>query len=267
MMSESSNKRAQGARARQGLLYVETAQSEDDVLAAQRLRYLVFAQEMGAQLESAEQGLDRDRLDAYCHHLLVREAQTREVVGCTRILTDEQAVRAGGFYSQSEFDLSRILPLPGKVMEVGRTCIHPDFRSGGAIGTLWSGLAEFMTRHEMQYMMGCASVSLADGGYQAHALMAQIRERYLSPHELRAFPLRELPQLNIDTPVKAQIPPLLKAYLRLGVYVCGEASWDPDFNVADFFILLDMDRLNARYERHFLRRAPDDAQDRHETRQ
>lgn len=244
----------QNSNPKRPILQVTLARNAQDVREAQQLRYQVFAQEMGASLESAEEGLDRDRFDPHCDHLLVRDMQTQELVGCTRILTGENAAKAGGYYSQSEFDLSRVLPLPGAVMEVGRTCIHPDYRSGSAIGVLWGGLAQFMVEHDINYMMGCASIGMEDGGYQAHALMQQIRERYLSPAELRVFPHHELPELHIDTPIKAQIPPLLKAYLRLGVYVCGEACWDRAFNVADFFILLDMERLSARYERHFVKR-------------
>lgn len=243
-----------GVRAR-GRLGVELAASAEDLRACQRLRYQIFAEEMGARLESAAEGIDRDRYDPHCHHLLVRDQATGRIAGCTRILTDRRAQKAGGFYSESEFDLSTLLPLPGRVMEIGRTCIHRDYRSGGAIGVLWAGLARFMAMNRFDYLMGCASIGMGDGGHQAHAIMARVRERYLAPEHLRVSPRLPLPALAGDGEIKPHVPPLLKAYLRLGVYVCGEACWDPDFNVADIFILLDVNNLDARYERHFLQRA------------
>lgn len=236
-------------------LAVELAASAEDVRAFQRLRFEVFGLEMGARLESEAEGIDRDHYDDFCHHLLVRDHATGRIVGGTRILTDGQARLAGGFYSEGEFDLSTLLPLPGRVMEIGRTCIHRDYRHGGAIGVLWSGLARFMLMNRFDYMMGCASIGMADGGYQAHALMARVREKHLAPQGLRVTPRLPLPALPGDGEIKPHVPPLLKAYLRLGVYVCGEPCWDPDFNVADIFVLLDVNRLDARYERHFVQRA------------
>lgn len=235
-------------------LTVELATRDEDVLASQRLRFDVFGREMGARLESADEGLDRDRFDPFCQHLLVRDATSREIVGCTRILSDEQALRAGGFYSQTEFDLSNLLPLTGRAIEIGRTCIHRDYRHGGTLGVLWSGLAELMATHRYEFMMGCASIGLEDGGYQARAIMDRVRERYLAPEVFRVTPRLPLPPLPGYGEIKPHIPPLLKAYLRAGVYVCGEACWDPDFNVADVFVLQDMKHLDARYERHFMQR-------------
>jgi putative hemolysin len=236
-------------------LVVELAASEADVIASQRLRLEVFAREMGAKLASESEGLDRDRFDPFCDHLLVRDTASGEVVGSTRILTDDRARKAGGFYSETEFDLSNLLPLPGRAIEIGRTCIHSDYRHGGTLGVLWSGLAQFMSRHGYDFMMGCASIGMEDGGYQARAIMDRVRERYLAPEVFRVTPKLPLPPLAGDGEIKPHIPPLLKAYLRAGVYVCGEACWDPDFNVADVFVLQDMNNLNARYERHFIQRA------------
>jgi len=235
-------------------LHVELAASRADVEASMGLRYQVFAREMGAQVEGAQEGLDRDYYDAFCHHLLVRDSVTGQVVGSTRILTDQQAVAAGGFYSQSEFDLSAIRALPGRIMEVGRTCIHPDYRTGAAITILWAGMARFMAIHRFDYLMGCASIAMNDGGAQAHGIMARLRERHLSGEDLRVTPRRPLPPVSALAECTA-MPPLLKAYLRLGAHVCGEACWDPDFNVADVFILLNMDHIPARYQRHFMERA------------
>ncbi|MGF1642079.1 MAG: GNAT family N-acetyltransferase [Thiotrichales bacterium] len=234
-------------------LVVELAADAQDVLESQRLRYRIFAEEGGARLEGGDAGVDRDYYDTFCQHLLVRDTETGEVVASTRILTDTQARQTGGFYSADEFELNGLLPLPGRVMEIGRTCVHRDYRSGGAISVLWSGLARFMTIHRFDYLIGCASVSLSDGGAQINAIMRDLRATHMSDEQHRVTPRLALPPQPV-TATKPQLPPLLKAYLRLGAKACGEPCWDRAFNVADVFILLDLDQLNPRYQRHFLQR-------------
>nr|WP_237251747.1 GNAT family N-acyltransferase [Thioalkalivibrio nitratireducens] len=238
---------------RQPLLVAEIAATPADVLASQQLRFSVFAQEMGARLASADQGIDRDRYDDFCQHLLVRDASTDEVVASTRILNSDDAPAAGGFYSQDEFALGRMNELPGRVMEVGRTCVHADYRTGRAINALWTGLAGFMTAHRFDFMMGCASIPLPQNDPSVHALLHQLYEKHLGPPEYRVVPRHPVPQLQWRAGTPADPPPLLKAYLRLGAWVCGEACHDPDFGVADVFILLDVRRVPDRYRRHFLR--------------
>ncbi len=233
------------------LLRVELAATADDIYASQRLRYDIFAKEQGAQLESASEGIDRDYYDDFCHHLLVRQADTHEVVGSTRILTTANARRAGSFYSENEFDLRGLFPqLRGNAIEIGRTCIHPDFRNGAGIGMLWLGLAQFMEMHCVDYMFGCASISMQDGGAQAAAIMQEARHHNLAPETMRVKPKVRL--LPTQPASKVNMPPLLKAYLKLGAWVAGEPCLDPDFNVADIFILLDVNNLNTRYHRHFV---------------
>ena len=229
------------------------ASSPADVLASQRLRYRVFAEEMGARLPTAGLGIDADPYDAFCHHLLVREADTAEVVASTRILVSDDAPAAGGFYSQSEFDLGALENLPGRVMEVGRTCVREDYRTGWAINALWTGLARFMTRERFDFMMGCASIPFAPGDVAAHALLNDLYARHPAPPRHRVQPRHPVPAMPDQAASPAPLPPLLKAYLRLGARICGEACWDPDFGVADVFILLDVKQVPDRYRRHFLR--------------
>jgi putative hemolysin len=239
-----------------GRLYAELAASEADIRAAQVLRYRVFAEELGARLASADAGIDQDRYDAYCQHLLVRESGSERIVGCTRLLTDEQAAKAGSFYSAAEFDLGSVLALPGRRLEVGRTCIDPGYRQGAAIAVLWSGLAGFIAIHGFDYLFGCASIELADGGVRAEAIMNRLRERAMSPAGLRVRPRRPVPPAApAGAPISAPLPPLLKAYVRLGARACGEPCWDPDFNVADVLMLLAVDELDPTYSRHFMERA------------
>ncbi|MBS1235608.1 MAG: putative hemolysin [Proteobacteria bacterium] len=252
-------------------LRLRFADSLEDLRAAQRLRHRVFVEEMGARLPLTEPGIESDRFDHYCQHLLVWDEDTDQAVGCYRILTDSQAVRAGGFYAQTEFDLTRVLAVPGRMVEVGRTCVHPDYRNGAVIGLLWSGLARFMLMHRYDYLMGCASIPLTGRIEQVGAIWQTVAASHLSPPEWRVFPKTPFaalrpprtagvqntqeqsfcPETAPGTP--AELPPLIKGYLRLGAQVCGEPAWDPAFNVADLFLLLSLDRLSVRYTQHFIR--------------
>jgi len=236
-----------------GSLRVGLATTPAEIQEAQRLRYEVFAQEMGARLHTTTPGLDQDRFDSYCQHLLVRDVVTEKVVSCTRLLNAQQAQRAGGFYSQTEFDLSRVLANPGRFVEVGRTCVHRDYRNGTTITALWSGLAGLVSEQGIDYFMGCASVPLGDNNREAQAIFADLVHRYLSTEEFRAWPHRPLPRQDMAACVEYQLPPLLKAYLRIGAKICGEPCLDPDFQVADLFIVVSTQRLERRYARHFLR--------------
>lgn len=237
-------------------LQVGLAVTQGDIRAAQRLRYQVFVDELGATLSDARHGMESDLFDPYCQHLLVRDTEYDLVVGCYRILTDSQAQLAGGYYSQSEFDLSNILALPGRFMEVGRTCVHPDYRNGATLGLLWSGLARYMTLNKYQYLIGCASIPMNLGIRQVGAICKHLRQYHLSPPEWRVFPRVPVPLLHEETTetLSVDIPPLLRGYMHLGALICGEPAWDPEFNVADLFILLDTGRLNTRYMRHFVNR-------------
>jgi putative hemolysin len=236
-------------------LSVHLARCEAEVLEAQRLRYRVFAEELGARLPSANEGIDRDPFDAWCEHLLVTEEDTGEVVGTYRILTGETANRVGGFYSDQEFDLTRLNHLRDRAVEIGRSCVHPDHRRGGVIALLWSGVFEYVQRTGYEYILGCASLSMVDGGHGAAAAFKQLRESHLSSVEYRVFPRCPLPLHELDHNATPSIAPLIKAYLRVGAHVCGEPAWDPDFNTADLLMLLPLSGVTARYAKHFLRYA------------
>jgi len=232
-------------------LDVALAQSASEVLESQALRYDVFARESGAKLRNTIDGIDHDRFDPYCQHVLVRDADSGWVVASTRILTSEQLQFTGGFYSATEFDLTPILCMPGRFMEIGRTCVHAGYRSGAAITMLWKGISQFLESRGYDYLIGCASIGLHDGGMQAQAVMQRLRLRHMVPSERRVASLLPYPSRPVDTSLAPMLPPLLKAYLRLGAEIGGEPYWDQDFNVADVFVLLDVNRLDARYARHF----------------
>lgn len=218
-----------------------------EIRQAFELRYRVFALDMGASVKGAESGIDKDGFDDFCKHLIVKDLDANKVVGYSRILTNKRAKRAGGFYSATEFDLSQIENTQKKLMEIGRTCVDPDFRGGSAIAQLWYFLAAYMEKKDIDYLMGCCSVPTNDGFIQANATMAYIGEKYMTPEPLRVFPKVPVPKVALDTEASIQPPSLLKAYIRLGVRICGELCLDEDFGVADAFILLARKDLNLKY--------------------
>jgi len=232
-------------------LTVGFARSQSDILEAQRLRYRVFAGEMSANLPSRMPGVDHDVFDPYCDHLVVRDTQSGEVVGTYRILSPENA-RQVGYYSENEFDLTRLQHLRSRLVEIGRSCVHPDYRTGATITLLWSGLAQYMTERGYDYLMGCASISMADGGHAAASLYNRLAADHLGPLEYRVFPRCPLPLAALQQDKPAETPPLIKGYLRAGAWICGEPAWDPDFNTADLPILLPMAKVSNRYAKHYL---------------
>lgn len=231
-------------------LSVGLARSGDDILEAQRLRYRVFAGELGANLPTRTPGVDHDIYDPWCEHLVVRDDNTGEIVGTYRILPPEHARRIG-YYSENEFDLTRLQHLRPRLVEIGRSCVHPDYRSGATITLLWAGLARYMQENGYDYLMGCASISMADGGHIAASLYNRLKDE-LGPAEYRVFPRCPLPLAALQQDVPAELPPLIKGYLRAGAWVCGEPAWDPDFNTADLPILMPMARVEGRYAKHFM---------------
>ena len=242
---------AQYARPEKRSLALGFAHSASEILDAQRLRYRVFAGEMGANLPSRIPGVDHDIYDPFCQHLVVRDTQSGEVVGTYRILAPESA-RQVGYYSENEFDLTRLQHLRPRLVEIGRSCVHPDYRSGATIALLWSGLAQFMVDHAYDYLMGCASISMADGGHAAASLYNRLAATHLGPQEYRVFPRCPLPLAALQQDRPAEVPPLIKGYLRAGAWICGEPAWDPDFNTADLPILMPISRISNRYAKHYL---------------
>lgn len=233
---------------------VDLARNPDEIEACQRLRYQIFVEEMGASPDTAIEGIERDAFDEHCHHLFVRDRSSGRVVATTRILTDTQSRLAGGFYSEGEFDLSTVRSLPGRMMEIGRTCVRADHRNGAIMARLWSGLAEFMDSYRFRYLIGCCSIPMADYGLRVHHIMQHVRQRHMADASRRVTPRLPLSERLPEGASHADMPALLNAYLRLGAQVCGEPCWDPVFNTADLFILLDMDNLTRRYQRHFIQR-------------
>jgi putative hemolysin len=235
------------------------ARHQDEVRAAQRLRWRVFVDEMGARPQVPEgtpPGLDVDRFDDFCEHLLVRTRATTqapaEVIGTYRVLTPGAARRAGRLYSDGEFDLSTLQALRPRMIELGRSCVHAEHRSGGVILALWGALAAFMDGNGLDTMVGCASVGMRDGGHYAASLWARLRTTHLADAALQVRPHLPLPVDELDQTLAAEAPPLIRGYLRCGARLLGAPAWDPDFQTADLPLLMRLTDLPARYRRHFL---------------
>jgi len=236
---------------------LETLLTRDPKLveAAQRLRYQVFSEEYGSDLGSSTPGIDADHFDSLCEHLMVRDTSTGALVATTRILHEQDAGGIAGLYSSGEFDLSRLSHLPGTLAELGRTCVHPDYRNGGTITMLWAAIAEYLASRNVNYLIGCASISMADGGMRAWRISRFLQENYLASDACRVTPHRSLPHLaGTEEQQLDDVPALIRAYMRLGARVCGEPCWDPDFRCADLLVLLDVSSLTSRYSRHFMRK-------------
>jgi putative hemolysin len=238
-----------------GKISVGWARNQDEVRQAQRLRYQVFAVEMGANLPVTLAGHDIDLFDDYCEHLLVRDEATSEVIGTYRVLTPTQAKRVGSTYSDTEFDLTRLRSLRESMVELGRSCVHVDHRHGGVILALWGALAEFMARNQLDTMIGCASIPMqhvgATSGQAAASIWRQVKQTHLAPIEYRVTPRLALPVDRLDDTLEIEPPALIRGYLRLGAKVLGAPAWDPDFNSADLPMMVRIADLPPRYLKHF----------------
>ena len=223
-----------------------------EIRAAQRLRYEVFAGELGATLHSAEAGLDEDEFDRYCDHLVVIEDATGAVVGTYRMLPPGRSAQR---YSDGEFDLSALAGIAGDLVETGRSCVHPDHRDGAVINLIWAGIARYMHLMGHRWLAGCASVDLSDGGATVAGVWDLAQRKHLAPEGYQVTPHRPWP-VPSGPVARVAVPPLLRGYLRLGAYVCGPPAHDPDFGCADFYVLLGLDQMDQRYLRHFLGDTP-----------
>ena len=251
---------------RAGTLEVRLAASGPEIAAAQALRYQVFYDEMGARPTPAMQREQRD-IDAHdgvCDHLLVidsHDAARPRVVGTYRLLRQDVAAANGGFYSAGEFDLSALVAQsrPGRqLLELGRSCVAPEWRTSAAISLLWRGIAAYLAQHGVGHLFGCASLHGADPLLHA-AQLSYLYHRHLAPPELRAAALpphraqmNRLQACAADPRAAARaLPPILKGYLRLGAVVGDGGFVDHQFNTVDVLVVMPVDRIASRYAARF----------------
>lgn len=264
-----------------GPLQIRLAETPEEVDAAQALRYRVFYEEGGAKPspETLAAKRDADSLDQHCDHLLVIDKERqgdKKVVGTYRLIRREAAQKNGSFYSASEYDISPLIAYPGEILELGRSCIEKDYRTGMVMQILWKGLAAYMFQYDITLMFGCASLPGDNPDDHAVAL-SYLYHHHLAPPALRAKTLPEfyvkmdrLPREAFDPDVafdrldfnnikfdpkagSASLPPLIKGYLRVGAYVGDGAFLDHQFNTTDVCIIVKTDMITDRYIRHYER--------------
>lgn len=229
------------------------ADGAEDLRAAQTLRYEVFVAELGGQGAGVDHAarLEVDAYDAASDHLLLRETASGDVVGVYRVLPDSRAVSGPGFYSASEYDLSPLLASGRRLLELGRSCVRADHRSGTAMFHLWTGLARYVAATGADILFGVASLKGTDIARHAAAL-SLLHHRHRAPPSLcpRATPYQPMdliPETALDRrAAMIALPSLVKSYLRLGGMVGDGAFVDPDFNCIDVCMIMDTARLNAR---------------------
>ena len=234
-------------------LVLAWARHQDEVRAAQRLRYQVSSQEQGARLSTPLPGHDVDLFDDYCEHLLVRERATDAVLGTCRVLTPVQARRAGSLTIDTAFDLTRLRHLRARMLELGRGCVHPDHRRGGVAMALWGGVVAFMERNGMDAAIGCGSVPLLHQGVLRGDLAASVwrtlSAAHLAPITCHVRPRLPLPLERLDGSRPVELPAWVKGSLRLGARLLGPPAWNPDFHTADLPLLARLADLPPRYRR------------------
>ncbi len=245
----------------QAQLRVRLANSSE-VEQALALRYQVFNAELDTGLPaSRETGLDEDEFDPWCEHLIVTDcARENAVVGTYRILRRSRAVEGIGFYTDREFDLGQMYRLQEEPAEIGRSCVHPDYRNGSVISLLWKGLGDYMTERNIHYLMGCGSVHTQDArlASKVYAYL-KAKDALVDPaFEVRAWPDYRLERFDPhfvpeeNRPAGRDIPPLFKGYVRAGARFAGDPAVDREFGTVDFFILFNIDEVSRRYGRHYL---------------
>lgn len=246
---------------------VKLAETAQELKAAQRLRYEVFISELGGDGRSVDHArrLEKDHFDPFFDHLILIDRQRdpkpdAAVVGVYRLLRSDQAQNAGRFYSEDEYDLSVLKTADRKLLELGRSCVHPDYRGGMAMYHLWQGLAGYVADNAIEILFGVASFHGTDVAALAQPL-SLLHHRHLAPEDLRvrALPERYQPmnlieKENLDRrAAMLQIPALIKAYLRLGGVVGDGACVDYDFNTVDVCLVMDTKRMNERTKTYYSR--------------
>ncbi len=252
---------------------VRLAASDEEIAAAQALRYRIFYEEMGARptAEMAERRSDFDAFDAICDHLLVIDPECEgggsPVVGTYRLIRRSVGEAFGRFYSASEYDLAKIVKHGGNFMELGRSCVDVRYRNGATMQLMWGAIANYVGENNIDLMFGCASLP----GIDPQALAGHLSYLYhyhLAPETLRP---RALADLYVDMNLMdkeslnprrslAALPPLVKGYLRLGGFVGDGAVIDRQFNTTDVCVMVKTELVTAKYAKHYDRTGRDISQ-------
>ena len=247
-------------------LWIRLAETQEEIEAAQELRYRVFVEEMGAKPSEEMRRTRRefDSFDPYCDHLLIFDTAVGEapgrVVATYRFMRREQARRAGRFYTEDEYDIQPLLDHPGEIMELGRSCVDREYRTGGNMQFLWRGITAYVLFHKVSLLFGCGSLHGTDVEELAQPL-AYLHHYHLAPEELRPRALSQhytdmnlLPKEAIDAKAALRsLPPLVKGYLRLGGFIGDGAFVDHEFGTTDVCVVVNTDVVTDKYRRSLTR--------------
>jgi putative hemolysin len=234
------------------LFRISLAQSPEDLIACQRLRYRVFNLELGEGLSTSDRsGIDTDPFDSFCDHLMVRDLETGKLVGTYRLQTGDVARKNLGYYGNQLFDFSAYNSIRNEVLELGRACVHIDYRNIMVLHALWKGIAVYATRHDSRYLIGCSSISSQDENVGV-AMYNSLKENYLVHPSLRTTPQPGYECHSTGAAVDVRRPPrLFRAYLEISGRICGPPAIDREFKTIDFLTLVDLahlpDRVRARF--------------------
>jgi putative hemolysin len=239
-------------------LEINITTDKNEIRQAQKLRFDVFNLEMNKGLQASyERGLDSDDFDPFCEHLIVRDLDSRAVVGTYRLLLGSQAKNKIGFYSEREFNLENIKCLEGELLELGRSCARKDFRDKALIPLMWEAIAQYVKERQVRYLFGCGSLYTTDVN-EVSECFSLLKQKYYAAETFRVDPLAHcrFDGVSDDEAIDEQatflkLPSLIKGYLRLGAVVCGPPALDREFSTADFLVLLDIQKLSSEYLRRF----------------
>ena len=236
-----------------GKLTIKFAHNLKQLDEIQALRYQIFGVEMGSYIPTAHLERDIDEFDDYCDHLMVLDNETGKIVGTYRLMNPISAKKAGRYYCAGEFEMDNLTGIMDKAVELGRSCVHQDYRTGNTINLLWQGLTEYVSIFDCDYLFGCASVYINNEPDRIHKLTQTLLKKHSAPAEWQVYPKKLVPEAPFDENTQdAPMPPLLKGYLRAGVLVCGEPSFDEEFGCADYFIVQPMREITERYHKRFV---------------
>lgn len=246
---------------------VKFAENDSEVEAAMRLRYNVFAAEQGHMADKiGTTAVDQDEFDRFCLHLIVVDRSCNEVIATYRVHPGEVAASNGlGFYSEQEFKMPGLEKIAHRAVEVGRSCVKPEFRNGAIVALLWAGMAAVHERTRCHYLLGCVSLPTADPviGWAVYEFLKSKGDVFIHEIDVSAQDKFAMPQVDIaavkeytegsrKAELRQWIPPLLKGYLRLGARFSAEPVLDKEFGAIDFLVLFNFDEIDQKYARHFL---------------
>ncbi|MGE5279932.1 MAG: GNAT family N-acetyltransferase [Deltaproteobacteria bacterium] len=241
-----------------GHFEIKLAANDEEVRSAQRLRYQVFVEEMGCRVPAAgRENLDADPFDPLCDHIIIVDKSSGLTIGTYRLLRRSRLRPRGRFYAESEFDISAIRALPGELLELGRSCVHKDYRRQAVLNRLWARIAAYIQAHRVTHLFGCSSVYTQDPG-EVSRFHGFLMRRYAADPACRVTPTRRcavpgltscrlLPDEEKKTALK--LPAMLRSYLKLGARVCGPPALDREFGTVDFFMLLGVAEISRTYLR------------------